>query len=124
MDTRGLVASLTDASTDAPDPTGRLALASTGELTATQDGMHALAADTGGKALFNTNDLSKGPRPRSRRLRSTICSPGNLMRNRKEKRFRNLEVRLINRPDLSVRVRRVISTPLLNPWSRPKLRNR
>ena len=25
--------------------------------------MHALAADTGGKALFNTNDLSKGLAP-------------------------------------------------------------
>ena len=60
MDTRGLVASLTDASSEAPfDPSGRLVAASQGELTATQDGMNALAADTGGKALFNTNDLTK-----------------------------------------------------------------
>ena len=108
MDTRGLVASLTDASTDAPfDPTGRLALASTGELTATQDGMHALAADTGGKALFNTNDLSKGLAPA---LKETSVyyllawKPDE--EAQKEKRFRNLEVRLINRPDLSVRVRK------------------
>ena len=108
MDTRGLVASLTDASTEAPfDPTGRLAMATRGELTATQDGMHALAADTGGKAIFNTNDLSKGLAPA---LKETSIyyllawKPDE--EAQKDKKFRNLEVRLINRPDLTVRVRK------------------
>lgn len=108
MDTRGLVASLTDASTEAPfDPTGQLVRAGAGELTATQDGMHALAADTGGKALFNTNDLSKGLAPA---LKETSVyyllawKPDE--EAQKEKRFRNIEVRLVNRPGLMVRVRK------------------
>ena len=108
MDTRGLVASLSDASTEeAFDPTGRLAAASTGELTATQDGMNALAADTGGKAIFNTNDLAKGFAPA---LKETSIyyllawKPDE--EAQKEKKFRNLEVRLINRPGLSIRVRK------------------
>jgi VWFA-related protein len=108
MDTRGLVASLTDASTEAPfDPTGQLTMASGGELTATQDGMNALAADTGGKAIFNTNDLSKGLAPA---LKETsiyyLLAWKPDAEAQKEKRFRNLEVKLINRPDLTVRVRK------------------
>lgn len=108
MDTRGLVTGVPDASTDvAFDPTGRLASASGGELTASQDGMHALAADTGGKALFNTNDLSRGLAPALQETASYYLlawkpDPD----SQKEKRFRNLEVRLINRPDLTVRVRK------------------
>ena len=50
MDARGLVASLSDASdASQPDPVGRLQRAGMGELSATQDGMYALASDTGGK---------------------------------------------------------------------------
>lgn len=108
MDTRGLVASLTDASTEAPfDPTGRLISSSMGELHATQDGMNALAVDTGGKALFNTNDLTKGLAPA---LKETSVyyllawKPDAAVQ--KESKFRNLEVRLVNRPDLTVRVRK------------------
>ena len=108
MDTRGLVASLTDASTDAPfDPSGRLINSGAGELTATQDGMNALAADTGGKALFNTNDLTKGFAPA---LKETsvyyLLAWKPDAEAQKEKRFRNIEVKLTNRPDLTVRVRK------------------
>ena len=108
MDTRGLVASLTDASTESPfDPTGRLIHSGQGELTATQDGMNALAADTGGKAIFNTNDLTKGFAPA---LKETsvyyLLAWKPDAEAQKEKRFRNLEVKLINRSDLSVRVRK------------------
>src|SRR5215216_79076 len=55
MDTRGLVASLHDVGVERPfDPYGRLSLSTHQELAATQDGLNALAADTGGKAIFNT----------------------------------------------------------------------
>ena len=108
IDTRGLVASLTDASTDQPfDPSGRLISATRGELMATQDGMHALAADTGGKSLFNTNDLTKAFTPA---LKETsvyyLLAWKPDAEAQKEKRFRNLEVRLINRSGLNVRVRK------------------
>src|SRR5260370_38040804 len=58
VDARGLVASTVDLSGDVPfDPSGRLERASMGELGATQDGLNALARDTGGRAFFNTNTL-------------------------------------------------------------------
>ena len=108
IDTRGLVASLTDASTEEPfDPGGRLVSATRGELTATQDGMNALAVDTGGKALFNTNDLTKAFAPA---LKETsvyyLLAWKPDAAAQKEKRFRNLEVRLVNRSSLNVRVRK------------------
>jgi VWFA-related protein len=108
MDTRGLVASLTDASTEAPfDPTGRLISSSTGELSATQDGMNALAADTGGKALFNTNDLTKVFAPALKETSVYYLLAWKPDADaQKEKRFRNIEVKLINRPGLTVRVRK------------------
>ncbi len=61
LDTSGL-------STDLPgvgnetfgDPSGRLLHASVGAIQAAQDPLHALAADTGGRAVFNSNSLSAG----------------------------------------------------------------
>ncbi|HXQ73554.1 MAG TPA: VWA domain-containing protein [Pyrinomonadaceae bacterium] len=108
MDTRGLVASLLDASTEAAfDPGGQLAGATStfGELSATQDPLNALAADTGGKAIFNTNDIQKGLAPALKETSSyyllawkpDVETSG---------RFRQLEVKLVGRPDLSVRVRK------------------
>jgi VWFA-related protein len=108
MDTRGLVASLQDASTERPfDPTGRLSSSTHGELAATQDGMNALAVDTGGKAVFNTNDLKKGLAPAINETSTYYLlawKPDG--EAQKQRRFRNLEVKLVNRPDLTVRVRK------------------
>src|SRR6185503_1617512 len=108
MDTRGLVASLQDASVERPfDPTGRLVLSNHQELAATQDGLNALAVDTGGKAIFNTNDLKKGLAPAIKETSTYYLlawKPD--AESDKKSRFRNLEVKLINRPDLIVRVRK------------------
>ena len=108
MDTRGLVASLYDASTERPfDPTGRLSMSTHGELNASQDGMNALAVDTGGKAVFNTNDLKKGLAPAIKETSAYYLlawKPD--AEAQKQRRFRNLEVRLVARPDLIVRVRK------------------
>lgn len=108
MDTRGLVASLHDASVDRPfDPFGQLSRSTTGELTATQHGMNALAVDTGGKAIFNTNDLKQGLAPAIKETSTYYLlawKPD--AEAQKQRRFRNLEVRLVNRPDLTVRVRK------------------
>lgn len=106
MDTRGLVASLQDASTERPfDPYGRLSMSTFSELSATQDGMHALAADTGGKAIFNTNDLKQGLAPAMKETSSYYLLAWRPDTESKG-RFRNVEVRLIDRPDLIVRVRK------------------
>jgi len=58
LDSRGLVVGLPDAKTKrAPDITGAAAHAGLNEATAGQDVLNALAADTGGRFLKNTNAL-------------------------------------------------------------------
>jgi VWFA-related protein len=108
MDTRGLVASLQDSATERPfDPFGRLSRSAHSELTASQDGLNALAVDTGGKAIFNTNDLKQGLAPAMKETSSYYLlawKPD--AEAEKQRRFRNVEVRLIDRPDLTVRVRK------------------
>lgn len=109
MDARGLVASVTDASTDtAFDPSGRLERSGRGELFSTQDGMNALARDTGGRPFFNTNVLTPGLK---RALNETssyylLAWKPDLVDAKTKSRFRKIEVSLINKPDLEVRVRR------------------
>jgi VWFA-related protein len=108
MDARGLVASLSDASTESQfDPTGRLQRANSGELLASQDSLNALAADTGGKAVFNTNSLDPGL---TRALKETATyyllawKPEN--EKQRASKFRRIEVKVVGRPDLTVQVRR------------------
>jgi VWFA-related protein len=108
MDARGLVASLTDASTDVQfDPTGVLSRSGQGELFASQDAMNALAADTGGKAIFNTNSLDPGL---ARALKDTSAYYLLAWKPENEKqhgsKFRRLEVKVVGRPQLTVQVRR------------------
>lgn len=108
MDTRGLVASLQDASTEAAfDPGGQLAGATStfGELSATQDPLNALAVDTGGKALFNTNDLTQGLAPAIKETSAYYLLAWKPDAETSG-RFRQLEVKLVGRPDLNVRVRK------------------
>jgi len=108
MDTRGLVASLTDASSDSIfDPSGRLERATHSELLESQNGLNALAADTGGKAIFNTNDLRTGLAPALKETSNYYLiawKPDT--ESQKQSRFRNVEVKLLNHPDLTVRVRK------------------
>lgn len=108
FDARGLVASLTDASTEGLiDLSGTLQRASSGELLASQDSLNALARDTGGRAVFNTNDLKPGLK---NALKETAVyyllawkpDPG----TKSLGRFRRIEVKLVGKPELTVRVRR------------------
>ena len=108
MDTRGLVATLHDASTErAFDPSGQLETSTHGELSASQDALNALAVDTGGKALFNTNDLVKGLAPAIKETSTYyLLAWKPEPETQKQGRFRQLEVKLVGRPDLTVRVRK------------------
>jgi len=108
MDARGLVASLKDASTESPfDISGRLQRADVGELSASQDALNALARDTGGRPVFNTNSLGSGL---ARALKET--SVYYLLAWKPEgeaqhaSKFRRLEVKLVGKPQLTVQVRR------------------
>jgi len=111
IDARSLVAPGVDLSGAPPfDPSGRLERASMGELSATQDGLNALARDTGGRAFLNTNALSSAVtiavqessvyyllawRPESEEQRSP--------------RYRQIEVGVVGHPEWLVRFRRGFS---------------
>ena len=108
IDARGLVASLNDPSiASSPDPSGRLQRAEMGELSATQDAMNALAADTGGKATFNTNLLEPSL---GQALKKTstyyLLAWKPESSSPQSSKFRRIEVKVVNRPDLIVQVRR------------------
>lgn len=107
MDARGLVASLTDASQEvAFDPSGRLERASHSELLASQDMLNALARDTGGKPVFNTNDLKPGLIQALKETSLYYLLAWQPEQEGQSGRFRKIEVSIAGRPDLTVRVRR------------------
>lgn len=108
IDARGLVASLTDASSDAAiDPSGRLARADIGELSSSQDGLNALARDTGGRTLINTNDLASGV-TRALIETSTYYLIAWRPESEEQRRGRStrIDVSVVGRPGLLVRLRR------------------
>jgi VWFA-related protein len=123
IDARGLIASLTDASNPgAVDFSGRLQRASSGEIGASQDALFALARDTGGRALFNTNDLSAGV---TTALKETSVyyllawRPEN--EAQRSGKFKHFQVNVIGRPELTVRLRRNFSDPeMTEKLARPK----
>lgn len=111
LDARGLSAEAAGvpdaASGQSVDPTGRLARGVRSEVTAQQDPLYALAADTGGRALFNTNALGD---VLTRVLKET--SVYYLLAWKPERaeqragRFRRIEVSVKGRPELTVLVQR------------------
>src|SRR5215831_3678453 len=77
LDARGLGAGLPDASQQVlADPSGTLMRVNGGELRATQDGMNALASDTGGRAFFNTNSMPSAIATGLKKRRPTTCWRG------------------------------------------------
>lgn len=106
IDARGLVPPPVDNNASA-DLTNRLVRSSQGEIFAFQDPLNALAEDSGGRALFNQNDLYAGV---DRGLKET--SLYYLLGWTPERtddaptKFRKLEVSVIGRSDLTVRVRK------------------
>jgi VWFA-related protein len=113
IDARGLTPGLPDASQAvAFDPSGRLQRGSLGELRASQDAINALAADSGGRAFFNTNDLSaavtKGLKETSVYYLLAWRPENDEQRNPK---FRRLEVSVAGRSELVVRFRRGFGEP-------------
>jgi len=108
MDARGLVATLRDASVESQfDLSGRVQRAESGELGASQDGLNALARDTGGKPIFNTNSLDTGL---SKALKETSIYYLLAWKPDQERqhasKFRRIEVKVAGRPELTVQVRR------------------
>ncbi|CAN5416307.1 hypothetical protein BH18ACI2_BH18ACI2_02640 [soil metagenome] len=110
MDTQGLVTGQPDASMNVPfDTTGRLASYDLGEVSAQQAPLYTLAADTGGRALLNNNNLemllTKAVKDSSVYY-LLAWQPAGQGEGRKKSKFRRIEVSVVGRPDLRVQVRR------------------
>lgn len=108
LDARGIVSDSIDVTNNKPiEPSGFLTGASLGEISASQDGLTALAADTGGQAFRNTNQ------PMSKWVERVIDETSNYYLlawrpdNEEQKRgkFKQIAVSIVGRPDLKVRVR-------------------
>jgi hypothetical protein len=106
IDARGLVSGQVDATNEkAFDPSGRLDRANVGEIAISQDGLTALAGDTGGRALRNTNYFDRWITKTLDEISNYYLlawKPQGL--EQKGGTYKRLEVSVVGRPDLTVRV--------------------
>jgi VWFA-related protein len=108
LDARGIVSDSIDIVNNKPiDSKGMLIGAGIGEISASQDGLTALAADTGGQSFLNTNQ------PMDKWVEKVIDETSKYYLlawrpdNDEQKRgkFKQIKVSIVGRPDLKVRVR-------------------
>jgi VWFA-related protein len=107
IDARGLTSGLPDASEAvAFDPTNRLTRGASGAIRASQEGLNALANDSGGRAFFNINSLSLAVNDA---LKETsiyyLLAWRPDSEDQRNAKFRRLEVSIAGRSDLVVRFR-------------------
>jgi VWFA-related protein len=108
IDARGLFSPFADAAGERPfDPTGRLDRSNIGEGTLSQDGLSALAGDTGGRFLKNQNYFDAWV---SQMLDETsnyyLLAWRPIEDTQKMGKFKRIEVSIAGRPDLTVRMPR------------------
>jgi VWFA-related protein len=108
LDARGIISESLDVTNNRPIDGEGLTISSTiGEITASQDGLNALAGDTGGRAFRNTNA------PMSKWVDSVLEETSNYYLlawrpdNEEQKRgkFNHIEASILGRPELTVRLR-------------------
>jgi VWFA-related protein len=106
IDARDMGSSI-DVSSNRVDPNGQLSRANVGETVASQDGLNALAVDTGGKAFFNMGAVNAAVKEALRETSNYYLlawRPGS--EDQKSPNFKRLEISIPNRPDLSARIAR------------------
>jgi hypothetical protein len=110
LDAQGLRTGQSDASESGNfDPGGRLARASTGEIAAMQAPLFTLAADTGGRALVNTNALGRvvsGALKETSLYYLLAWKPEAASTGGSSPKYQRIEVAVRERPELRVLVRR------------------
>ncbi|MFN2576122.1 MAG: VWA domain-containing protein [Pyrinomonadaceae bacterium] len=108
LDARGIIGESLDVTNNRPiDSEGLTVSAGIGEITASQDGLNALAGDTGGKAFRNTNA------PMSEWVDKVLDETANYYliawrpdtEEQKRGKFNHIQASIIGRPDLTVRLR-------------------
>ena len=111
LDARGLMGETLDVSNDRPMDGAGFTTGLTGEhIAASQDGLNALAGDTGGRAFRNTNG------PMAEWVGKMLDETANYYllawrpdtEEQKRGKFNHIEMSIIGRPDLTVRLRDVI----------------
>jgi VWFA-related protein len=96
-----------DASTNvAFDPNNQLHAANSSAVSAYQEPLYTLANETGGRALLDTNDLRAGVREAVSETSRYYLLAWKPEGDTGHGKFRQLEARVKDRPDLTVRVRR------------------
>jgi VWFA-related protein len=108
LDARGIVSDAIDLTNNKPlDSKGMLTGVGIGEISASQDGLNALAGDTGGQAFRNTNqpmhEWVEKVMDETSNYYLLAWKPDN--EEQKKGKFKNIEVSVVGRPDLKVRVR-------------------
>lgn len=108
LDARGIVSDAIDVTNNKPiEISGFLTGASIGEISSSQDGLNALAKDTGGQAFRNTNapmsEWVEKVMDETSSYYLLAWKPDN--EEQKRGKFKNIEVSVVGRPDLKVRVR-------------------
>jgi VWFA-related protein len=108
LDARGLIAeSLSATNNTVIDSEGLMVSSSIGEISASQDGLNALAGDTGGRAFRNTNlpmaEWVNKVLDETSAYYLLAWRPDN--EEQKSGKFKRLDVSIIGRPDLTVRLR-------------------
>src|SRR5215213_1540010 len=106
LDARGIVGDSIDINRPMDDK-GLLTMASIGELASSQDGLNALAKDTGGQAFRNTNqpmrDWVEKVVDETSSYYLLAWKPND--EEQKRGKFKQIEVSIVGRPDLKVRMR-------------------
>ena len=107
VDSRGLIVGGPDAANPVrPDPTNRLVRSAVSEVTSVQDALNALAADTGGTFLKNTNALDAAMARTLAETSRYYLLGWYLDRDMREPaRYRSIRASIKGRSDLKVRVR-------------------
>jgi VWFA-related protein len=109
LDAEGLRTNMPDASTAAGfDPSGRLAQTDFGEISQLQAPLFTLAADTGGRAITNTNALGHAVAGalRETSLYYLLAWRPQAAAGGGAPKYRSVEVKVREQPDLKVAVRR------------------
>ncbi|HEY2964146.1 MAG TPA: VWA domain-containing protein [Pyrinomonadaceae bacterium] len=106
IDARGLGTTLLD-DRSGSDPSGRLLRSSQGEVFAFQDPLNSLAQDSGGRALFNSNDLYAGVQTGLKETSFYYLLGWTPERaGDSPNKYRRVEVAVIGRRELIVRLRK------------------
>ncbi len=126
LDARGLISEGLDVTNNRPvESGGLLAPSMSGEISASQDGLNALAVDTGGRAFRNTN------RPMSEWVDDVLEETSNYYLlawrpdtdEQKRRKFNHIQITVKGRPDLNLRLRgayfKTAPLPILDAKRKP-----